>query len=338
MQAWILRHYGGADGLALAEIARPAVGADEVLVQVHAAGVNPIDTMIPKGDFKPILKLRLPAVMGSDLAGVVVETGARVARFKKGDAVFGSVFDMPTGSFAELVAVPEQALAAKPDNIDFVQAASLPMVSLTAWQAFTEHMHLQRGQKVFIPAGAGGIGTIAIQLAKQLGATVGSTTSAGNMALVRSLGADQVIDYRQQRFQDVLRDYDAVLGTVRGDGIADALQIVRPGSHVVSLVGPPDAPFAKARGMNVFMQLVFALMSHKLRRLAARRGGSYRFMFVRPDGAQLAVIARMVEAGEIRPVIDRVLPFAQAKEALDYLAQGRARGKVVLRMQDSAHV
>ena len=333
MKALVLKRYGGAEPLAFADVPRPTVGPDDILVKVRAAGLNPIDNMIPKGLFKPILKFQLPATMGSDFAGVVVEVGSRVSRFNVGDAVYGSVFDLGNGSFAEFVAVPEHAAALKPANLSFVEAASIPMVGLTAWQAFKEHMQLKPGQKIFIPAGSGGIGTFAIQLAKHLGATVGTTTSTANIELVRTLGADEVIDYKKQDFQDVLHDYDAVLATTRGDGLETALDIVRPHSKVVSLIGPPDAAFARTRGMNVVMKLVFGLLSAKIRRLAKKRGATYSFMFVRPDGSQLASIGELLKAGRIRPVIDKVFPFTQAKAGLAYLEQGRAKGKVVLQME-----
>ena len=332
MQALQLKKYGGLDHVAFAELPRPTPGPGELLVRVHAVGLNPIDNLIPRGDFKPILKLRLPATVGSDLAGVVAEVGSGVTRFKVGDAVYASIFDTPHGSLAEFAIVPEQAAALKPASLDFVQAASIPMVGLTAWQAIHERMQLRPGQKVFIPAGSGGIGTFAIQLARHLGARVGTTTSTANVALVRSLGADEVVDYTQQPFEDVLRDYDAVLGTVRGDGLEKALRIVKPGSRVVSLVGPPDAAFARARGMHFMLTLVFGLFSRKIIGLARRRGASYAFHFVRPDGGQLAQIGALLEAGAIRPVIDRVFPFLEAKQALTYLAQGRARGKVVVQL------
>lgn len=332
MQALRLHSYGGSDPLAFAELARPTIAPDELLVRVHAAGVNPIDYMIPKGSFKPILKLTLPATIGSDLAGVVVEVGSAVRRFKVGDAVYASIFDQGNGSFAEFVAVPENAAAIKPANLTFVEAASLPMVALTSWQAFHEVMRLKPGQKVFIPAGSGGIGTFAIQLAKHIGASVGTTTSTRNIGLVRSLGADEVIDYTKQAFEQLLHDYDAVLGTVRGDGLEKALRIVRPNSQVVSLIGPPDAAFAARRGMNILMRWVFGVLSAKIRRHARRRDATYHFMFVRPDGAQLREIAALAEAKSVRPVIDKVFPFSEAKQALDYLAGGRARGKVVLQM------
>lgn len=332
MKALIFKRYGKADQVAFADIPRPAIKPDEMLVQVHAAGLNPIDYMIPKGMFKPILKFQLPATLGSDLAGVVVEVGSRVTRFKVGDAVFASIFDLGGGSLAEFAAVPEHAAALKPVNLDFVQAASIPMVGLTSWQAFNERARLKPGQKVFVPAGAGGIGTFAIQLAKHLGAKVGTTTSTANVDLVRSLGADEVIDYKKQDFEKVLRGYDAVLGTIRGDGLEKALQIVKPGSNVVSLIGPPDAAFARARGMNFVMKFVFGLLSRKIIRLAKKRDASYSFMFMRPDGHQLAKIGELIEASRIRPVIDKVVPFVQAKEGLAYLEKGRAKGKVVVQM------
>jgi NADPH:quinone reductase-like Zn-dependent oxidoreductase len=332
MKALVLKRYGGVDSLAFADVPRPTIKPDEILVHVHAAGLNPIDYMIPQGSFKPILKFELPATMGSDLAGVVVEVGSRVNRFKVGDAVFASLFDLGTGSLAEYAAVPERAAAHKPANLDFVQAASIPMVGLTSWQAFNERAQLKPGQKVFIPAGSGGIGSFAIQLAKQLGAKVGTTTSTANVELVRSLGADEVVDYKKQEFENILSGYDAVLGTVRGDGLESALKIVKPGSSVVSLVGPPDAAFARARGMNFLMKFVFGLLSRKIIRLAQKRNSRYSFMFVRPDGRQLGKIGEMLESSRIRPVIDKVFPFTNAKEGLAYLEQGRAKGKVVVQM------
>lgn len=332
MKALILKKYGGPDQIVFADIPKPALKPDEMLVRVHAVGLNPVDTMIPKGAFKPILRFQLPATMGSDLAGVVAEVGSRVTRFKVGDAVFASIFDLGTGSLAEFAVVPESAAALKPSNLDFVQAASIPMVGLTAWQALKERARVKPGQKVFIPAGSGGIGTFAIQLAKHLGARVGTTTSTGNVGLVRSLGADEVVDYKKQEFEEVLRDYDVVLGTVRGDSLKKSLRILKSKSNVVSLIGPPDAAFARARGMNFFMKLVFGLLSRGIIRKANERGAVYSFLFVHPDGRQLAEIGSLLQAGKIRPVIDKVFLFDQAKEALAYLEKGRAKGKVVVQV------
>ena len=332
MKALILKRYGKTDQLEFKEIPRPTIKPNEILVQIYAVGLNPIDYMIPKGNFKPIIKLELPVVMGSDLAGVVVEVGNLVTRFKPGDAVFASIFDLGNGSLAEFAAVPESAAAIKPLNLDFVQAASIPMVGLTSWQALKVRADIMPGQKVFIPAGSGGIGTFAIQLAKRLGAIVGTTTSTANVDLVKRLGADEIVDYKKQEFEDVLKDYDVVLGTVRGDGIEKSLQILKSKSSIVSLIGPPDAAFARARGMSFFMKILFSLISAKIIRLARKRGIEYSFMFVNPDGHQLVEIGKLLEMEHIIPVIDKVFTFDQTKEALAYLEDGRAKGKVVVKM------
>ncbi|MEQ1576172.1 MAG: NADP-dependent oxidoreductase [Hyphomicrobium sp.] len=333
MKSLTFSRYGKRDNIAFAETLRPVPKPDEILVQVHAVGLNPIDYMIPKGTFKPILKFKLPATLGSDLAGVVVEIGNRVTRFKPGDAVFANIFDLGSGALAEFAVVPETYAALKPANLDFVQAASIPMVGLTSWQALKERANLKPGQKVFIPAGSGGIGTFAIQLAKHLGAKVGTTTSTANLDLVRNLGADEVVDYKKQEFEEVLRDYDAVLGTVRGDALEKSLRVLKPNSTIVSLVGPPDAAFARARGMNFLMVAVFGLLSGRIIRRAKKGGAIYSFLFAHPDGSQLAEIGELLKAGRIRPVIDKIFPFEQAKEALAYLEQGRAKGKVVVQVR-----
>lgn len=333
MKAFILKRYGKSAELELADIPQPTIKPDEMLVQVHAVGLNPIDNIIPKGTFKPILKFQLPATMGSDLAGVVIEVGSHVTRFKPGDAVFASIFDTGKGALAELAAVPESLAAHKPENLDFIQAASIPMVALTSWQALKERARLKPGQKVFIPAGSGGIGTFGIQLAKHLGAKVGTTTSTSNVGLVQGLGADEVMDYKKQEFENVLEGYDVVLGTLRGDVIEKSLRILKPGSIVISLVGPLDAAFARSRDMNFLMAFIFGLMSGKIMRQASKRDIEYSFLFVHPDGRQLAEISKFLEAGKIHPVIDKVFPFDQTKEALTYLEEGRAKGKVVVKLK-----
>ncbi|NOV31738.1 NADP-dependent oxidoreductase [Methylomonas sp. ZR1] len=308
MKALTFKRYGKSPEIGFSDISRPTPKADELLVKVHAAGLNPIDNMIPTGMFKPVLHFQLPATLGSDLAGVVVEVGSRVTRFKPGDAVFASIFDLGKGSLAEFAVVPESAAALK------------------------ERANLRAGQKIFIPAGSGGIGTFAIQLAKHLGATVGTTTSTGNVELVRSLGADEVVDYKKQDFEKVLGGYDAVLGTLKGAELEKSVGILKPGSKIVSLIGPLDAAFADAKRLNFFLRLVFGLMSRKIMRLARKRAVTYSFLFVRPDGDQLGEIGKLLEAERIKPVIDKVFPFEKAKDALAYLAQGRSKGKVVVKM------
>ena len=331
MKALVLKSYGKRANLDFETIARPVIKENEILVKIHAVGLNPIDYMIPEGTFKPVLHFTLPAVMGSDLAGTVVQTGSKVTRFRNGDAVYASLFDMNKGSLAEYAAVPESAAALKPKSLSFTDAASLPMVSLTAWQAF-ERAGVSEGQRVFIPAGSGGIGTFAIQLARYLGASVATTTSAGNVDLVRSLGAHQLIDYKTQHFETILKDYDMVLGTVRGDSVEKSVEILRPGGQIVSLIGPLDSEFARERNMNPIMKALFWLMSRKIHKLSARRDVKYTFHFVHPDGGKLAAISTLVDAGHIRPVIDRVFTFDETLSALSYLKAGHAKGKVVVEL------
>jgi NADPH:quinone reductase-like Zn-dependent oxidoreductase len=332
MQALTFKRYGKSPDIGFSNISLPQLKANEIMVKVHAAALNPIDNMILSGMFKPVLHFQLPATIGSDLAGVVTEVGSQVTHFKVGDAVFASIFDTGMGAVAEFTAVPESAAALKPANLDFVQAASIPMVGLTSWQALKERANIQPGQKVFIPAGSGGIGTFAIQLAKYFGAKVATTTSSKNLALVKSLGADQVLDYTKQKFDKVLLGYDTVLGTIKGDAIEKSIGILKPGGKIVSLVGPLDKAFAQARRLNFVLKFVFGLMSRRIIAHAKKHQVSYSFLFVRPDGAQLSEIGKLLETAQIKPVIDKVFAFEQAKEALAYLAQGRAKGKVVIKI------
>lgn len=333
MKALTFKRYGKSSDIGFTDVSIPTLKPDELLVQVHAVGLNPIDNMIPTGIFKPVLHFQLPATMGSDLAGVVTEVGSRVTRFKPGDAIFASVFDLGIGTLAEFAVIPEGVAAPKPRNLDFVQAASVPMVGLTSWQALKERAGLKPGQKVFIPAGSGGIGTFAIQLAKHFGAKVGTNTSTGNVQLVSGLGADEVVDYKKQAFEKMLHGYDMVLGTIRGDAIEKSMGILKPGGKIVSLIGPLDAAFARAKHLNFILTFVFSMMSRKIIRLAKKRDVSYSFLFVRLDGAQLNEIGELLTAERIRPVIDKVFPFDQAKNALDHLAQGRSKGKVVVQIR-----
>jgi len=332
MKAFTFKRYGKSPDLGFENVDYPSPAEDEILVKVYAVGLNPIDNMIPGGTFKPVLHFKLPATLGSDLSGVVIAAGSRVTRFRPGDEIFASIFDTGTGSLAEFALVPESLAALKPKNLDFVQAASLPMVSLTSWQAFTERAHLQPGQKVFIPAGSGGIGSFAIQLAKHLGAEVATTTSSANAGWVRQLGADEVVDYKKQAFEHVLSGYDIVIGTLRGDLIEKSLNILKPGGKIISLIGPLDVAFARTRQLNIILRIIFGLMSRKILRLSKKRGLDYSFLFVRPDGDQLTQIGTLLEAEKIKPVIDKVFPFAETQEALDWLQRGHAKGKIVVKI------
>jgi NADPH:quinone reductase-like Zn-dependent oxidoreductase len=267
------------------------------------------------------------------VAGVVVRVGPRVRRFKVGDEVYASPDDLWSGTFAEFVAVNESAVALKPRNLTMEEAASIPLVGLTAWQALVETADLQRGQKVFIQAGSGGVGTFAIQLAKHLGATVATTTSARNIALVKRLGADVVIDYTTQAFEQHLHDYDVVLNSQDGKTLAASMGVLKSGGHLVSISGPPDPRFAERIKAPWPVRQVMRLLSLGVRRRAARLKLRYAFLFMRASGSQLSEIASLIEAGAIRPVVDKVFPFDSTNEALAYVESGRAKGKVVIRIR-----
>jgi NADPH:quinone reductase-like Zn-dependent oxidoreductase len=333
MKAFVLERYGKKRALRSAEMPTPELRDDEVLVEVHAAGVNQLDTKLRDGEFKLILPYRLPLVLGHDVAGVVVEVGSRVRQFKPGDEVYARTDDFRIGTFAQFVPVKEASLAFKPKNLTMEEAASIPLVGLTAWQALIEKAKLKKGQRVFIQAGSGGVGTFAIQLAKHLGATVATTTSAANASLVKSLGADVVVDYKTQDFEDVLRDYDMVLNSQDGKTLEKSLRVLKRGGKLVSISGPPDPDFGKEIAAPAFMKLVMRLLSSGVRRKAKRRGLDYAFLFMKANGSQLREITRLVETGAIRPVIDRVFPFESTNDALAYVEAGRAKGKVVVKIK-----
>ena len=332
MKAFILERYGNQDGVRAGEMPEPVVGDYDVLVQIHAAGVNLLDSKIRDGEFKLILPYRLPLILGNDLAGTVERVGASVRQFKPGDEVYARPDDDRIGAFAEFIAVKSTSVALKPSNLTMVEAASLPLVALTAWQALVETAQLKPGQKVFIQAGSGGVGSVAIQLAKHLGAFVATTTSTPNVAWVKDLGADVVIDYRQQDFATELQDYDVVLNSLGKDELQRSLQILKPGGHLISISGPPTPSFAAARGLAWPLKQIMRLLSLGIRRKAKLKGVTYSFVFMRADGAQLSTITSLVESGAIAPVIDRVFPFQDAQGALAYVERGRAKGKVVVEL------
>jgi NADPH:quinone reductase-like Zn-dependent oxidoreductase len=333
MRAFILDRYGSKVGLRAGEVPDPEVGETDVLVQVHAAGVNLLDSKIRSGEFKLILPYRPPFVLGHDVAGVVVRVGARVTRFAPGDEVYARPSDHRIGTFAELIAVRESDLALKPTNLTMEEAASIPLVGLTAWQALVERGRLAAGQKVFIQAGSGGVGTFAIQLAKHLGATVATTTSTSNVDMVRGLGADVVVDYKKEDVATRLSGYDLVLHSQDGKALATSLRVLRPGGRLVSISGPPDPDFAREIGAPWFVRLFARLLSFGTRRRAKRLDTVFSFLFMTASGEQLRQIAALIEAGAVRPVVDKVFPFQSTNEALAYVETGRARGKVVIKVR-----
>lgn len=329
----MIDRYGGEAGVRAGETPDPQVGADDVLIRIHAASVNPLDLKTRDGEFKAILPYQIPFILGNDLAGVVVDVGAAVSGFAVGDEVYARPDKDRIGTFAELIAVHQDDVAIKPATLTMEEAASLPLVALTSWQALVERAHVRPGQKVLIHAGSGGVGTIAIQLAKHLGATVATTTSTANLDLVKSLGADVVVDYKKQAFETVLHDYDIVLDTLGGETLTKSLRVLKPGGKVISIAGPPDAAFARELGANPLIRLAMTALSFQTRRRARRHRVTYSFLFMKASGDQLRELTPLIDAGEIRPVVDRVFPFKETRQALAYVETGRAKaGKVVVTM------
>lgn len=314
------------------EVPIPDIRSNDVLVKIVAASINPIDIKTKDGGLKMLLSYDMPIIMGSDFAGIITAVGEKVTNYSIGDAVYGRVQKNRIGTFAEYIAVDQGAIALKPKNINFEGAASIPLVGLTSYQALHDIMQIQPGQKVMIQGGSGGIGTIAIQLTKYLGAYVATTTSANNFDLVKSLGADYPINYQTTNFAEVLQDYDYVFDTRGGATLEAAFKIIKPGGKVVSIAGLPNYRFGKEYGVPLWKQFAFKMVTHNLTKLEKQTQASYTFLFMKPSGTQLDVLRHLIEAKIIKPVIDRIVPLSEVEEALSYSQSGRATGKIILQM------
>ena len=333
MKAFIVNRYGKNEKLQLAETTEPVVQDNDVLVQVYATGVNLLDAKIRNGEFKIFLPYKTPFTLGHDVAGVVAKIGSRVSKFKIGDEIYARPSDHRIGTFAEYISINENDVALKPKNLSMEEASSIPLVGLTAWQALIEKANLKKGQKVFIQAGSGGVGTFAIQLAKHLGATVATTASSANIDLVKSLGADIVIDYKNEDFETILHDYDLVLNSQDAMTLEKSLRILKPNGKVISISGPPDIDFATDLGLPWYVKLIMKMLSLGIKNKAKRLGVNYSFLFMRADGNQLKEVTTLINDGVIKPVMDIVFPFEQTNEALAYVEAGRSKGKVVIKLK-----
>lgn len=334
MKAFIVKSYGKKEKLHLTDWAKPTLNKNDVLVQVHSSGVNSLDSLIRNGEFKLFLPYKPPFVNGHDVAGVVTKVGTEVSKFKVGDEVYSRVSDYRLGTFAEYISIDENDVALKPKNLSMDEAGSIPLVGLTSWQALVEIGNVQKGQKIFIQAGSGGVGTFAIQLAKYLGAFVATTTSTNNIDLVKSLGADLIIDYKTEDFETKLKDYDLVLHSNKDTKILEkSLRILKPGGQLISLVGPPTPEFANALGLPWYLKIVIKLLSFGTRKKAKKMNVSFKFLFMRAEGKQLGQITQLIEVGVIKPVIDKIFPFEQTNEAMSYVETGRSKGKVVIKVK-----
>lgn len=334
MKAMIIEKYGKVP-LKLADIPVPAIGDNDVLAEIVAASINPIDLKIRDGKVKMLLKYKMPLILGNDFSGVVKQVGKGVTKFKVGDEIYGRATKDRIGTFTEYIAIGENAIAIKPKNLSFEEAASIPLVGLTSYQALHDILKMSPGQKVLIQAGAGGVGSFAIQLAKTMGVYVATTASKAGYELVRSLGADKIIDYKNEAFDKILQDYDGVFDTIGGETLEKAFDIVKPGGQVVSVSGLPNAHFGKKYGSGLLKTTLFRMATLQISKLERQNNVKYTFLFMKPSGEQLKIITELIELGKIRPVIDRIFPFEEAQKALEYSEAGRAKGKVILKIKGS---
>ena len=333
MKAFVITKYSKNERLQFTEVSDPEVKDNDVLIDIHAAGLNLLDSKIKKGEFKIILPYKLPLILGHDVAGVVTKAGKNVKNFKVGDEVYARAADYRIGTFAEFIAIDEKDVALKPKNLSMEEAASIPLVALTSWQVLVEKAQIKEGQKVFIQAGSGGVGTIAIQLAKHLGAMVATTASAKSFDLLEKLGADVIVDYKNSDFASRLSNYDVVLNSQDQKTLEKSLRIVKSGGKLISISGPPTPDFAKEIKAPWFVQLILRLLSSGIRRKAKNKNVEYSFLFMRANGQQLSEITAIIESGRIKPVVDKIFPFENTNEALSYVETGRAKGKVVVKMK-----
>ncbi|HHT7189705.1 TPA: NADP-dependent oxidoreductase [Bacillus cereus] len=332
MRAMVIDKYGKVP-MRMIEVPTPEINENEVLAEIHAASINPIDFKIRDGKVKMLLKYDMPLILGNDFSGVIVKVGAKVTRFKVGDEIYARPRKNKIGTFAEYIAIHEDDIALKPKNLSFEEAASIPLVGLTSYQALHDIMQLQKGQKILIHAGSGGVGTFAIQLAKIMGATVATTASEAGANLVKSLGADEIINYKTEKFEDILTNYDAVFDTIGGTTLEKSFNIIKSGGNIVSVSGMPNARFGKEFGSGFFKTFLFSLASKKLTALEKKHNAQYSFLFMKPSGDQLRIIANYIEAGKIKPIIDRVFPFEDAQKAMEYSEAGRAKGKIIVKIK-----
>ncbi|MNO23142.1 Zinc-type alcohol dehydrogenase-like protein [compost metagenome] len=333
MKAITIEKYGKDVPIVMTEQPLPHIGKHDVLVEIHAASLNPIDYKIKEGKVKLLLSYSFPLILGNDFSGVIVKVGARVSAFKPGDEVYGRPRKNRIGTLAEYIAVHEEDIWLKPQNLNFEEAASIPLVGLTTYQAFTNILHLQKGQKILIHAGSGGVGTFAIQLAKLMGAFVATTASDKGYELVKSMGADLIINYKKENFEEVLTGYDAVFDTLGGAALEKSFRVLKPGGQIVSISGLPNARFGKETKLGWMKTAILSIASRKITALEKKYHTTYHFLFMKPSGTQLKVLKEFIEGGHIKPVIDKVYHMEETAQAFSYLEGGGAKGKVVIKIK-----
>jgi len=333
MKAYYIKQYNKSGELQFGDLPNPTIKDHQVLVEIHAASVNLLDSKIRDGEFKILLPYKMPLVLGHDVAGIIREVGSKVKNFKVGDEIYSRPSDYNIGTFAEFIAINEEDIALKPNNLTMEEAASIPLVGLTAWQALVEKADLKKANKVFIQAGSGGVGTFAIQLAKHLGLKVATTASEKSFDFLKAFGTDVLIDYKTQNFEDILTDYDFVLNSQDAKTLDKSFDVVKKGGKIISISGPPTPQLADELHLPWYIKIILKFLSSKVRNKAKKEGINYDFLFMKASGNQLKEITKLIETGIIRPVIDKVFEFNQTNEAMKYVESGRAKGKVVIKIR-----
>ena len=334
MIAAFIDGYGSDQVLRIGDFPAPKPGPSDILVRVHAASVNPVDFKLRDGKLRLLRRYRFPLILGHDCAGEVVQVGEAVTQFKVGDRIFSRPRNGRIGTFAEFIAIDQREAALMPPKLNYHEAASLPLVALTSWQALVDVAQLKPRQQLLIPAGSGGVGTFAIQLAKHIGAEVWTTTSGKNLEFVKSLGADHAINYQDEDFEKRVNNLDVVFDTLGGDSLDRSFAITRPNGWVVSIAGSPDYRNAEEMGLDMLRSLLLRVVGLRVNSRARRAGVNYRFIFMKPLGEELAQIAALISEGVIKPVVDRIFPISECQSAIEYSASGRARGKIVISLID----
>lgn len=334
MIAAFIDGYGSDQVLRVGDFPAPKTGPSDILVRVHAASVNPVDFKLRDGKLRLFRRYQFPLILGHDCAGEVVQVGEDVTQFKVGDRIFSRPRNGRIGTFAEFIAIDQSEAAIMPPNLNYHEAASLPLVALTSWQALVDVAQLKPRQQLLIPAGSGGVGTFAIQLAKHIGAEVWTTTSGKNLEFVKSLGADHAINYQDEDFEKRVNNLDVVFDTLGGDSLDRSFAITRPNGWVVSIAGSPDYRNAEEMGLDMLRSLLLRVVGLRVNSRARRAGVNYRFIFMKPLGEELAQIAALISEGVIKPVVDRIFPISECQSAIEYSASGRARGKIVISLID----
>ena len=333
MISLMIKKYGDLEqSLEFQEIPVPVIQPNQLLIRTQAASFNPLDYKIVRGDFKAVRKIQFPQGIGRDVSGIVEKIGKSIKGFKVGDKVFSRIDENLVGTMAEYVVSNEKDVALMPSNLSFNEAASIPLAGLTAYQSLVDVAQLSSQEHVLIYAGSGGVGTIAIQLAKHLGAYVTATTSTKNVDMVKKLGADEVIDYTKENFQDQGRQFDVVYDTLGGEHTLNSFKVLKPGGRVISIAGDLDDVTAKQLKLNWFIRFLLSLKVKKIINTASKLDASYRFLLMSPNGTQLKKIAELYESEMIKPIIDKTYIFEESIQALKYLSKGHAKGKVVVKM------